>query len=175
MFCKGKSTGSENNTIFFDKLLDIMVNIAGILLIFITLLVSVDVFLRYVLNSPLEITIPFSEFTLVLIVSLGGAWLLREDGFVTIDLLLERLSLKMRYLLKCISSFISAFFILIVAIFSIPQTWELIVTKARIVHASSIIPHAAYTIPLNILYFLLFIQFIRNGLKFGSLYKEGKE
>jgi TRAP-type C4-dicarboxylate transport system permease small subunit len=53
--------------------------------------VALDVFCRYLLNRPMVWVIPLSEYSLVYITFLGTAWLLREEGHVTMETFTEKL------------------------------------------------------------------------------------
>ncbi len=166
---------SEKRASLFDRILDGMAMIAGRLMLFVMALVCVDVVLRYALNNPLMITLPFSELTLVLVVCLGGVWLLKDEGHVTIDLLLAKLKPAYQSLLKAITSFLSAIVLLVIGLFSIPQVIELIVTRAKIVNSSSIFPRAVFALPMTIFYFLFAIQFVRRGVDLLRAYSTEKE
>ena len=159
----------------YDSLLDILMTIACILLAFAMFLISLDVILRYGFNSPLGITMVATEFILVAIVSLGSAWLLREEGHVTIDILLEKFPEKLQYFINGITSIISAFVLLTIFVFGIPELSDLIVTKATVMNTDA--PRYIYVLPLNISYMLFGIQFVRrsnaNFKKYAQMIKKG--
>lgn len=74
-----------------DRILDLMCFLAKLIIAFVMFSVALDVISRYVFNSPMIWVIPVSEYSLVYITFLGTAWLLRENGHVTMDSFLEKL------------------------------------------------------------------------------------
>jgi C4-dicarboxylate transporter DctQ subunit len=82
---------------FFDKLLDVMASLAGIILVFITAAVCYTIFMRFLFKQTTIWIIPMTEYALLWIVFLGTTWLLREKGHITTDIIYTHLSEKSKY------------------------------------------------------------------------------
>jgi TRAP-type C4-dicarboxylate transport system permease small subunit len=66
--------------------------ISGLLVPIMMILIVVEVFMRYVLHSPLMIADEFSAYMLVALSYLGFAYTWRQGGHVRIEILVSRLS-----------------------------------------------------------------------------------
>lgn len=82
----------------FDKILEgvetILAVIAGLLLLFITISISLSIGLRiFDLQVPLW-TVQFNEYALLWVTFLSGAWLLRKGRHVSLDILTTRLKAR---------------------------------------------------------------------------------
>jgi C4-dicarboxylate transporter DctQ subunit len=86
----------------FDKVLDIMAGLAGLILLFITAAVCYTIGMRYLFTKTTIWIIPVTEYALLWIVFLGTTWLLRERGHITTDILYTHLGEKTKYSLDCI-------------------------------------------------------------------------
>jgi TRAP-type C4-dicarboxylate transport system permease small subunit len=76
---------------WFDRLIDALAVLAGALTILLVVLIAVDVGLRW----PRVLTLPWSleatEYMLYAITFLGAPWVLREEGHIAIEIVVERL------------------------------------------------------------------------------------
>ena len=88
----------------FDHLLDMLMVAAIALLIFGWLAVCFEVVMRYFVGQPQIWVIEIVEYILLYTCFLGGAWLLREEGHVKVDVLLNRLNPRNQALLNTITS-----------------------------------------------------------------------
>lgn len=71
------------------RLVDAAAFAAGLLLLFQVVAVTVDVLLRLLLDSPINGVTALTEWSLLYIAFLGAPWLQRENGHVSVDLLLH--------------------------------------------------------------------------------------
>jgi C4-dicarboxylate transporter DctQ subunit len=79
---------------FFDFLLNGFAFLAGILILFVVLVVSYACFMRYLhLNSPVWV-LQFTEYALLWITFFGAGWLLREGGHIRVDTVISQLGKK---------------------------------------------------------------------------------
>lgn len=76
---------------FFDRVLDCMAALAGILLLATALVVTYSVILRYLHVRPPIWVLQYTEYGLLWITFLGAAWLQRRDGHIRIDSVVTRL------------------------------------------------------------------------------------
>ena len=91
----------------FDHLNVVMVVISAILLLGLTFIVGADITLRYLFNKPLGWVKEVSEYTLVGLGFLVAAWILRDDGHVKMDLVLNKLPPRAQTMMNIITSGIS--------------------------------------------------------------------
>ena len=89
--------------------------VSGIVLILLMLLVAADVIGRYVFSSPITGAMEIDELMMVLLVFLALAYCTLEKGHISVELVISRLSGRNQAILDCITSFISAAMIAIIA------------------------------------------------------------
>ena len=103
----------------FDRTLNVLAVVAGILVVGTMLLVTAEVIMRHFFNRPIVWVIEIIQYALVFITFLAAAWLLRKEGHVIMDLLVNRLSAKSRDLANVITSTVAAIMCLVVTWFGI--------------------------------------------------------
>ncbi|MEW5920843.1 MAG: TRAP transporter small permease [Bacillota bacterium] len=114
----------KKGAIIFDYVLNSFSLLAGTLIILVMLLVSAEVIMRYFFNIPIYWATEISEYSLLYITFLGTAWLLREDGHVKIDFLVQVLSGKPRAFLGIFSSAIGIISCAIIVVYGSQVTWD---------------------------------------------------
>src|SRR4030043_1314700 len=83
----------------FDRLINFMASLAGVILIFITAAVCYTIGMRYLFTKTTIWIMQTTEYALLWIVFLGTTWLLREGGHITTDIIYAHLNEKAkRYL-----------------------------------------------------------------------------
>jgi len=87
----------------FDRLLYGMGFSAAMLLFLLVLLIGASVFSRKLFNEPMAWTIEIGEYSLVLIVFLSLAWVLKEGGHIKVDFLFDRFKPRTKVLVEAIS------------------------------------------------------------------------
>lgn len=70
-----------------DKTENIFASIGGLLLLFVTFSITLEVFSRLIFNYSFLWVSEVTEYILLYIPFLGGSWLLRNDGHIVIDLI----------------------------------------------------------------------------------------
>jgi TRAP-type C4-dicarboxylate transport system permease small subunit len=94
---------------FFDRIIDLLAFLAGVLVILAMVAVCAEVVMRYFLNSPLIWVSETTEIALLFIAFLGTAWLLKKEGHVKVDIVLARVNPRAQALLGIISSIVGVF------------------------------------------------------------------
>lgn len=157
----------------FDFAIDKMARLGDVILIFLMLSVCADVILRYFFNRPQAWIAEISEYLLLYITFLGAAWVLKNEGHVTVDVLVTLASPKTRAVFGVISSVIGAFVFLVVFWFGTQETLDLF---KRGVHNPSVLefPKAPLVaiIPFGSLFFM--IQFLRRTFGFLRSLRESR-
>jgi len=103
----------------YDRIIDAAVLLAGIMVVFLMLSVSLEVALRYFWGRPTSWVGEIAGYILLYIPFLVAAWVLKRDGHVKMDLLLERLDPKTQCLLNVITSVTSAAICLVLTWFGL--------------------------------------------------------
>ncbi|MEW5920926.1 MAG: TRAP transporter small permease subunit [Bacillota bacterium] len=80
----------------FDYFLDALALIAAVFLLLLGALVTIAVVSRYFFLKPMAWSIELIEYSLLYVTFLGGAWLLRDDGHVKIDILVQRFPYRLQ-------------------------------------------------------------------------------
>lgn len=145
----------------FDGTIGLLAILMAIVIVFIMLTVSADVVMRYFLNRPTVWVIEISEYLLLSITFLGGAWVLKREGLVKMDLLLNRLNPKNQAIVNLITSAIGTLVCLAIFWFGTAVTWDFYQT-GYFMHSELKPPKFILLaiIPAGML--LLSIQFIRR-------------
>ncbi len=145
---------------FFDKLLDVMAVVAGVILVFICGAVCYTIGMRYLFNKTTIWIMQTTEYALCWIVFLGTTWLLREGGHITTDIIYSHLSEKTRRWLDVIMFFLSAVACAIMFYYGTQHTYESITKNITDVRAVTVPKWTIFCIvPFGSL--LLTVQFLR--------------
>lgn len=146
----------------FDHILDYLTWLACALFLSAPLLVTCDVVTRYLLGHSLMLwVIEICEYILLYTAFLGAAWLLRREGHVKMDLVLNMLKPRSQALLNTITSVLGVAICLTLTWLAAQTTWENFVKgyyRDTILDPPSFLFHGVVALGG----FLLFIQFIRR-------------
>jgi len=154
----------------FDRVNDIMVFLAGAVLIFALLSVTTDVVLRYYFRAPIMWAVVVNENNLLYITFLATAWVLRREGHVRVELVVSRLNPKAQNLIGLITSIIGVLACLAVTWYGALVTWQdfhsgyYMPTHVRIPEASVL-----FIVPVGM--FLLSIQLLRRTYGFWKKWR----
>jgi TRAP-type C4-dicarboxylate transport system permease small subunit len=144
----------------FDRLIDIMAALAGVILVFITAAVCYTIGMRFLFTKTTIWIIPTTEYALLWIVFLGTTWLLRERGHITTDIIYTHLSEKTKHTLNCIMCVIGGLTCAAMVFFGVLHVCECIAGGVTDVRAITV-PKTAVFIIIPIGSILLTIQFFR--------------
>jgi len=106
---------------------------AGLVLIALVLLITVDVTLRRAFNSPLTFSYEIIEFGLVIVVWGSVLYSTARERHISIDVLVSRLPAKARQFLRLIFDFVSAVALLLIG-------WQSITYAIRLRDAQNVSP-----------------------------------
>lgn len=107
----------------FDRALDVTAFTAAALLIFIMLAICFEVVARRI-GYPQKWEIEVVEYCLLYVTFLGAAWLLKQEGHVRLDVVVERLSPRVQALLGSITSILSIIISLLLVVYGFQVTWD---------------------------------------------------
>jgi len=149
----------------FDYINIIMVVISAIMILGLTFIVGADITLRYLFNRPLGWVKEVSEYILVGLGFLVAAWILKDDGHVKMDLVLNKVKPRAQTMMNIITSIISTIIVFIMTWFSFRVILDFYQTKLV---APSVLepPKWILLTPICVGCFLLTMQFIRRTCAF---------
>src|SRR5699024_4302115 len=98
---------------FIDKINSLVKYIVSILFIVMVILVALQVLTRFVIDYPISWSEEVGRYLMVYIVFLGSGLLVRKNGHIAIDFLLEIINLDNRKRLEFVNLAISTIFFLI--------------------------------------------------------------
>ena len=146
---------------FFDRILDGMAALAGILLLIIMIFVSGEVAARYFFNRPTGWITEIGSYVLLYVTFLAAAWVLRADGHVSMDSIVSLFSPKTQSFIHLVTSSVSALVCLILAWLGVRVSWELFQT-GYFTPTMLELPKWFLTAIIPAGFFLLGVQFIRK-------------
>ena len=152
----------SKSSAIFDRILDYLSVLAAVFLSFLTLGIVTEVILRKVWVSPIYWMAEAAEYSLLWITFLVAAWVLRSEGHVRMDLLLNNLNPKTQALLNTVTAVVGAIICLALTWFSVQVTWGYLQTDFRL--PTFVRPPKfpiMLVIPLGS--FLLLVQFLRSS------------
>lgn len=154
-----------------NSLLNGMSYVGRGIVVIIAFLIVIDVLLTNILNDSLPWVLEVTEYLLVFLTFFGSAWLLRENGHIQFDLLINNLSERTRKVFELISSCIGFIVSTIVTVFGFITTVDLY-TRGAYTDAMLQIPRFILIIIIPIGFLFLSIQFLRNIISY--FFKNGK-
>ncbi|SHG64263.1 TRAP transporter small permease [Ornithinibacillus halophilus] len=90
----------KKSELFLHKIIEFQQLLANLFLVFIMMIITIDVVGRNFFNSPLKGTYEMTELGSALLVFFALAITHQKDDHITIDFLMDRLSIKMRHILN---------------------------------------------------------------------------
>jgi len=144
----------------FDKLIDVMAALAGVILVFITAAVCYTIFMRFLFRQTTIWIMPITEYALLWIVFLGTTWLLREKGHITTDIIYTHLNEKTKRTLDSIMFIIGGLTCTAMVFLGVIHVCQCIAGGVTDVRAITV-PKTAVFIIIPIGSILLAVQFFR--------------
>lgn len=160
--------------IIFDCIIDYMHTLAGILVIVALLSITASVATRYFLGKPIAWADEICGYILLYVTFLAAAWVLKIDGHVRIEIVVQRLKSKTRALLDAITSAISAAVCLILTWYSFKVTLNLFRTK-YFTPTIMELPKFIFTAVIVIGSLMLCIEFLRRTGGLVRSYRSSRE
>jgi TRAP-type C4-dicarboxylate transport system permease small subunit len=145
---------------FFDRLLNMMAALAGVILVFIVGAVCYTIGMRYFFKQTTIWIMQTTEYALLWIVFLATTWLLREGGHITTDIIYTHLSEKTKAYLDAVMFTAGGLACAVMLYFGITYMYECITCDVTDVRAVTV-PKSAVFVIIPIGSLLLAIQFFR--------------
>lgn len=160
---KGKGT--------FDRIIDVMAFVAGILLVAAVLIVCIEILMRYFVQRPQVWTVEVCEYILFAIAFLGAPWLLKVGGHVSVDIVTEHLGSKSRDYTRLFSMAAGVLISAIICWFSLMTAWDCY-KSGVLVTKTLTIPKHYFLIFIFVGYLLLLVEFARQFFRHLKELKE---
>ncbi len=148
----------------YDRLIDAMAVVAGAGMALMALWITYEVITRYFFNNPTVWATDLSEYMLLYGTFLAGPWLVREDGHITIDLLLTRLTPRQRHVLGAVSALIGAAVMAVLCWQGLEATLDAF-TRGQMIAKTWRVPRAAVWAVIPFGSFFLVVEFIRAAVR----------
>jgi TRAP-type C4-dicarboxylate transport system permease small subunit len=145
----------------YSRLLDTLAFVAALLIFAIMLGVGADVAGRYVFGRPLVWIHEFTEYSLLCVLSLGMAWLVRERGHVAIEILVDNVPVSLANAMKVVSAVISC------AISSVLGYWATLAAVSD--YQRGIETYGIYPIPRFSLFVVIAVGLILTAVEFARV------
>jgi TRAP-type C4-dicarboxylate transport system permease small subunit len=94
----------EKGGALFDRMMNLFAFLAALVVISMVGILCYEVFMRYIVHKPPAWAWEIAESMLCLIAFLGAAWLLREDGHVSVDIVHSQLKPRLKTLIDIVTS-----------------------------------------------------------------------
>jgi C4-dicarboxylate transporter DctQ subunit len=145
----------------FDRIIDFMAFLAGLLIVAAVLIVCVEICMRYFFRRPQVWTVEVCEYILFTLTFLGTAWLLKKGGHVNVDIVVEHLDKKSRRYLNLVSCGIGIFICGVITWFSMTAAWDCY-TSGVVVTKTLTIQKYYFLLLITLGYFFLLLEFARQ-------------
>jgi len=143
---------------WFDALIDALGMAAGALLVLITLLIVVDVGSRTLHLFSLTWALEASEYMLYGVTFLGAPWLLRDQGHIAIEIVVERLPAAARRRLRRATDALGAAICAVLFVYSCRVLWSSYASGMRIEKSFSFPEWLPYAVVPPVMLLLLCIH-----------------
>jgi len=155
---------SRRPVVVFDNVIRYANYVAAGVLVFIVLSVGGQVFLRYFFGAPIAWVTESNEMCLLFIAFLSTAWLLRQEGHVSLDIIITRFSPRRQNMINAVTSAICVIVLIVLVWYGGVETLE---HYQRKLYRPTMLgfPEAAYLWVIPLGFFMLAVQFLRRSLR----------
>jgi C4-dicarboxylate transporter, DctQ subunit len=146
----------------FDRVLNFLVFIDCLIIAFLMFLVTVDVIGRKLFGLPVQWVLEISELCIPAMVFLGAAWLLKNEGHITMDMVVNQLGPKGQAALNFFTSLLGIFICIVLTFYASRLSIDHI---QRNMHSVTVLglPTSPRYILIAFGFFLLIFQFVRRA------------
>jgi TRAP-type C4-dicarboxylate transport system permease small subunit len=147
----------------FDKVIDALATLAGVLIMLTVFLVCGDISIKLTFGRSLPWVAEIVEHSLLWLTFLGTTWVLKRNRHIKMDMVVDQLNPRHQSFLNLITSFLGAIVCLIIAWYSARVTWQHFQSGYKLLTIMDT-PSALINFIIPVGFFLLTIQFVRRGL-----------
>jgi len=154
----------------FDRIIGGLAFFAGVLIVLITAAISLGVIVRFTTARSIVWIFEITDYCLLWIAFLGTAWVLKADGHVRMDILLNQFKPRHQTMINMVTSAVGAIACLVLCYFSAKVTWQHFWTNYLFTRFL-MVPSYPILIIIPAGSFLLCIQFIRRTYGYFKAWK----
>ncbi len=150
---------------WFDRFLNLLAILAGLMLVALTILICLDVTARYFRLFAMPWSLDVAKYLLYGITFFGAPWLLRDGGHITIDLFITGLSSNARRKVQTISYYFGAVVSLVLTFYAcriVYTSWS----QKVMINETFVFPEWYLFALAPPIFLILFLTFVR--LQFGG-------
>ena len=144
-----------------DLLIDALAFVAGALVCALVFLILVDVMARYLRWFSLAWGLEASEYMLYAITFLGAPWVLREQGHIAIELVVERLSERARRVARLATDALGAVVCVVLLYYACRVLWQSY-AAGTMVHKSFVFPEWLVYAGMPPIFLMLLAVYLRS-------------
>lgn len=156
---------------FLDRTITGLAWLAGGLMVLAILMVCLDVVMRYFFSNPIGGVLQFSEYVLLYIPFLGAAYVLKDDGHIKIDIVLNRLSPRVQAALNLVTSAVGFLVLSTLTYYGCVITWDYYRRGVPTLKYYKI-PEFLVIVVIPLGCFLFALQFIRRAHGYYRAYRK---
>ena len=147
--------------VIFDRTITIMTIVSGVLILLDALFVTIDVLMRYAFSITYIGIFELTEYSLLWMTFMGAAYIMRNNGHVRVDAVINLLNPKNGAILNMIASVISLCILMVVTFYSAKLTLHDFQTDFTL---SGVLRPVKWPIEIIIPigFFMLFLQVLKN-------------
>ena len=108
----------------FDRIMEVGREISIAMILFLMLGISARVIIRYTLGTPINWVVDLATIFQVYITFLAAAWLLREEGHISLDIVLSFLKPRQQFFLQIVNSVLCGLMCAIITMYGVKETWS---------------------------------------------------
>ena len=150
-------------TKIYDRTIDILAFLAGILVIFLMISVGLEVGLRYFLGRPTSWVVEIAGYILLYMPFMVAAWVLKREGHVRMDLVLNRFGPRTQSLINALTSLVGALICLALTLFGVKVS---LYFRGYQTPTILMLPKSVIIAIICVGSFFLFIQFLRRTFSY---------
>jgi len=154
----------------FDRSLTVTSSLSGVLIAFMTLVMVAHIIGRRFFLYPIPWSVEFCEYFMVMIIFMGAAWVLKDEGHIIIDVVTRLLKHRYRCRVDSVTSWITAAIVLIITYWGVLVTYKDF-TSGYVMWKTALTPVWILDIFIPIGCFLLLIQSVKRARWFWRLAK----
>lgn len=148
----------------FDGLVNLLALLAGAMLCALVALICMDVTARTLRLFPTPWTLDIAEYLLYGITFLGTPWVLREEGHIAIEIVVERLPRHARALLRRMVDGFGAVVCAVLCYYALRTFWRSYSAK-NLVQQTFVFPEWYLYVIAPPIFLILFLLFLRRMLR----------
>ena len=160
IFFMSKISNLKHQSGLLNRIINVCAAAAGILICGLVVLIVADITSRNFLLFPMPWSFDVAEYSLFFITFLGAPWVLREEGHITVDILVARLSPCNQIYMARVANAIGGLVCLILFVISIGVSWRSFI-NGTMVHETFVFPEWWILIIAPPIFLILMIMFVR--------------